>query len=63
MLKAPLRVMYGKYSTRGGIEVIVKPHHEEDIFIITQGRGVNNNDILQMQVGLSGFYPSMVFMP
>ena len=25
--------------------VIVKPHHKEDIFVITLGRGVNNKEI------------------
>ena len=46
------------------VEVIVKPHHEEDIFVITRGRGggVNNKDILRVQVGFNwllsqhGFY-------
>ena len=42
--------------------IIVKPHYEEDIFI-TRGRGVNNKGILQVQVGLTGFYPSMVVIP
>ena len=43
-------------------DVIDKPHHEEDIFVITRGRGVNNKDILRVQVGLNwllsqhGFY-------
>ena len=37
-------------------------HHEEDIFVITRGRGVNNKEILQVQVGFNwllsqhGFY-------
>ena len=45
-----------------GLQVIVKPHHEEDIFVITRGRGVNNKDILRVQVGFNwllsqhGFY-------
>ena len=43
-------------------DVIVKPHHEEDIFVITWGRGVNNKHILRVQVGFNwllsqhGFY-------
>ena len=44
--------------------VIVKPHYEYDIFVITRGRGrgVNNKDILRVQVGFNwllsqhGFY-------
>ena len=49
-------LVYGLYY------VIVKPHHEEDIFVIIRGRGVNNKDILRVQVGFNwllsqhGFY-------
>ena len=48
--------------TKASCKVIVKPHHEEDIFVITRGRGVNNKDILRVQVGFNwllsqhGFY-------
>ena len=51
----------GQADTKCGY-VIVKPHHEEDIFVITRGRGVNNKDILRVQVGFNwllsqhGFY-------
>ena len=31
--------------------VIVKPHHKEDIFVITRGRGVNNKDSYPMSAG------------
>ena len=49
---------------------VVKPNHEEDIFVVTQGRGrdVNNKDIILTKIsyeyrwGLTGFYRSMIFI-
>ena len=45
-----------------GYELIVKSHYEEVIVAITQVRGggedkCNNNDNLQVQWDLTGFYP------
>ena len=45
-----------------GVYVIVKSHYEEVIVVITRVRGgakdeCNNNDNLQVQWDLTGFYP------
>ena len=48
------------------IYIIVKPHHEEGVFAITQGQGGSEVEITKMSYecrwGLTGFYPSMVFI-
>ena len=45
--------------------VIVKSHHEEDIFAITRGRGrgVNNKDILRVQEGFNWLLSQHGFIP
>ena len=48
---AKLRVLY----------VIVKPTTSR-ISVITRGRGVNNKDILRVQVRFNWLYPRMIFV-
>ena len=55
-----LRAYISGKSLAPMLQLLHKPHHEEDIFVIT--RGVNNKDILRVQVGFNwllsqhGFY-------
>ena len=60
-------MLYFPYSTGGNdltityIYVIVKPHYEEVIVVITRVRGgadkCNNNDNPRVEWDLTGFYP------
>ena len=57
------RIKFGELIDQPkGYYVIVKPHDKEDNLVITRGRGVNNKDILRVQVGFNwllsqhGFY-------